>query len=697
MNDTLTGKTIGKYEIIEKLGRGGMAEVYKGYQKNLDRYVAIKLMHSFLISEQDFLKRFQQEARAMAALNHPNIVGVYDFDQYQEDTYYLVMEYVDGGTLKDKLETLTKNKERLPLETSIRIVREVADALAYAHRRNMIHRDIKPANIMLDKDSGRALLTDFGIVKLVGGQTMGYTATGALIGTPAYMSPEQALGQSGDERADIYSLGVLLFQMMTGQLPYEADTPLAVVMKHVNSPTPLPVTFNPEIPDALQAVIVKAMAKIPDDRYATAAELAAALRQIDLAAPPPKKKVDDHATIAATQLVSPEIAEHDTPVQMPPAPQPTAVSQPPVSQPPAQPIPLPTQPSAASKKRFPWLYAGIAAVLLLVIVGGIFALNGRNTTTTPTIPAVVEAADTATPKPATETPPRETAVPGETPDVVATAVAAISLTETAKPTQTAVPTKTAVPTQTPTPNATLDFLANCTLDIELVNSYAYQTQSSSFAPVGATFPMSWILRNSGTCPWPAGAQWAYVEGDKLGYSEPVVLENDVPSGAEITLTTNLKAPTSANDYESRWQLVDDNGSPIGSPISFGITAYIPPTATPKATNTPAASPTPEPSEITELNYAFEIQNCEYIGTMDWRCRVRLTPYGGGGGPYTMFIFLSPIVELRDQYYYDYYVQARRCAAWNTEIRVLDEATSLEFSRHLYVDPNNYIAGGCTLP
>lgn len=697
MNDTLSGKTIGKYEIIEKLGRGGMAEVYKGYQKNLDRYVAIKLMHSFLISEQDFLKRFQQEARAMAALNHPNIVGVYDFDQYQEDTYYLVMEFVDGGTLKDKLEALAKNKERLPLDTSIRIVREVADALAYAHRRNMVHRDIKPANIMLDKESGRALLTDFGIVKLVGGQTMGYTATGALIGTPAYMSPEQALGQSGDERADIYSLGVLLFQMMTGQLPYEADTPLAVVMKHVNSPTPMPITFNPDIPDALQAIIVKAMAKIPDDRYATAAELATALRKIDLSAPQPqRKRVEDHSTIAATQIVPPEIAELDKPIQMPSAPQPTAVSQPPVSQPPAQPIELTTQPSTSSNKRSPWLYVAIAAVLLLIVVGGIFALNGRNANSTPTIPAVVDAAGTATPKPPTETPPQETAVPAETSDVVATAIAAISLTETAQPTGTAVPTKTAVPTQTPTPNATLDFLANCTLDVELVNSYAYQTQSSSFAPVGATFPMSWILRNSGTCPWPAGSQWAYVEGDELGYSEPVTLENDVPSGTEITLTTNLKAPTAANDYESLWQLADDNGSPIGSPISFSITAYIPPTATPRATNTPAASPTPEPSEITELNYAFEILNCEYVGS-DWRCRVRLTPYGGGGGPYTMFIFLNPIVELRDQFYYDYYVQARRCAAWNTEIKVIDEATSLEFSRSLYVDPDNYIAGGCVLP
>lgn len=691
MSDTLSGKTIGKYEIIEKLGRGGMAEVYKGYQKNLDRYVAIKLMHSFLISEQDFLKRFQQEARAMAALNHPNIVGVYDFDQYQEDTYYLVMEYVDGGTLKDMLEGLTKNKERLPLETAIRIAREVADALAYAHRRHMVHRDIKPANIMLDKDTGKALLTDFGIVKLVGGQTMGYTATGALIGTPAYMSPEQALGQSGDERADIYSMGVLLFQMVTGQLPYEADTPLAVVMKHVNSPTPMPISFNPEIPDALQAVILKAMAKIPDDRYATAAELAAALRQIDLSAPPPKK-VDNYSTIAATQLVPPEIAELDKPVQMPAVPKSTAVSRPQ-----AQPIELAEQPSAAPR-RSPWLYAGIAAVLILVVVGGIFALNGRNGDTTPTVPAVAKAVATITAEPPTETP-GATAVPGETPDVVGTAVAAISLTETAKPTKTAAPTGTSTPTKTATPNATLDFLANCTLDVELVNSYTYRNQSSSFVPVGATFPMNWVLRNSGTCPWPAGSQWAYAEGEELDFDEPVTLQNDVLAGGEITLTTNLKAPAATDEYESTWQLSDNNGDPIGDPTTFSITAYVPPTATPRATNTPAAPAATATSEveIVELNYAFEIQNCEYIGTMDWRCRVRLTPYGGGGGPYTVFIFLSPIVELRNDFYYDYYVQARRCAAWNTEIRVLDEATSLEFSRHLYVDPNNYFPGGCTLP
>ncbi|KAA3664369.1 MAG: serine/threonine protein kinase, partial [Chloroflexi bacterium] len=180
-----------------------MAEVYKGYQKNLDRYVAIKVMHAFLITEEDFLNRFQREAQAMAKLSHPNIVGVYDFDVYGENSYYLVMEFISGGTLKEKLDEMAANGKKMTLEQTIRICTEMANALAYAHRFQMVHRDIKPANIMLD-ETGKAILTDFGIVKLVGNQSMAYTATGALIGTPSYMSPEQALGKPGDERVDIY-------------------------------------------------------------------------------------------------------------------------------------------------------------------------------------------------------------------------------------------------------------------------------------------------------------------------------------------------------------------------------------------------------------------------------------------------------------------------------------------------------------
>lgn len=215
MEDTLTGKTIGKYKIEERLGRGGMAEVYKGYQESLDRYVAIKVMHTFLSAEGDFLQRFKREARAMAALSHPNIVRVFDFDIYGQDSYYLVMEFIDGGTLKQTLEEQVETSATFSLEQSVKMIADIADALAYAHRRGMIHRDIKPANIMLRKDTGQAVLTDFGIVKLMGDQSMTFTATGALIGTPSYMSPEQALGKPGDERVDIYSLGVSITRYFT--------------------------------------------------------------------------------------------------------------------------------------------------------------------------------------------------------------------------------------------------------------------------------------------------------------------------------------------------------------------------------------------------------------------------------------------------------------------------------------------------
>ena len=380
MSDTLSGKKIGKYLIKEKLGSGGMAEVYKGYQENLDRFVAIKLMHAFLVSDQDFLNRFQREARAMAALNHPNIVGVYDFDVYGENSYYLVMEYIRGGTLKDRLEALARRGERMPLTNVVKMITEIADALAYAHRREMVHRDIKPANIMLNEDSGRAVLTDFGIVKLLGNQSVAYTATGALIGTPAYMSPEQALGQSGDHRVDIYSLGVMLFQMVTGSLPFDADTPLAVVMQHVNTPTPQPDSIIPDIPWGLQEVIMKAMAKSPDDRFNSAGAMATALRTVDLTGtanrpvlpvPPTVPANLDYPTPPETQVLSPEPETAVVP-------------------------PLATTQAAEPKKRPAWLFP-VIGVAALSIVAAILALSGVFSGTanqTPTSAAVANIVDT---------------------------------------------------------------------------------------------------------------------------------------------------------------------------------------------------------------------------------------------------------------------------------------------------------------
>jgi serine/threonine protein kinase/tetratricopeptide (TPR) repeat protein len=265
----LTGKTLGRYRILERIGRGGMAEVYKGYQPSLDRYVAVKVLHPFLLEEEGSRARFEREARAVAALRHPNIVQVFDFDE-QDGTYFMVMEYVAGPNLKAILQEQARQGTRLSLARSGEIVAGIGSALAYAHRQGMIHRDVKPHNIMFAAE-GQPLLTDFGIAKIVGGENV--SASGVLSGTPAYMSPEQGRALPLDARTDIYSLGVVLYEMVTGRIPFDADTPFAVVVRHINDPLPLPRTLDPQIPEAVERVILKAMAKAPEERFQTADEM----------------------------------------------------------------------------------------------------------------------------------------------------------------------------------------------------------------------------------------------------------------------------------------------------------------------------------------------------------------------------------------------------------------------------------------
>lgn len=701
MADTLEGVVLdGKYKILKRLGQGGMAEVYLAHQENLDRNVAIKLMHAFLVTEQDFLLRFKREARAMAAMNHRHIVAVYDFDVYGENTYYLVMEYISGGSLKDKLANLAAKGEHLSLAESVKLAQQVADALDYAHSRQMVHRDVKPANIMLN-DRGDAILTDFGIVKLVGGQSMAYTATGALIGTPAYMSPEQALGKPGDGRSDIYSLGVLLFQMVTGKLPFDADTPLAVVMQHVNDPVPMPVTFNPDIPAGLQEIILRSLTKDPDLRYQTAGEMADALRHVDLNAPAATFMVNPSAPFTETVPAGTAVPKSATAVS--PTHPDTAFS----------PTGDGTQVSPTTgtitavptpKKRPIWLFI-LLGVLLIGAVATAFAtgmFGGKSTSATPTtLPEV--AAVTATPTtqstPSKTLAATETAVLQDTPDVVASAVAAIDLTEQARPTETPTPSRTPTITPSPTPNRTVEFLSTCANDAELVVAYTYQNTRFSAAPVNSTFPANWILKNSGSCPWPTNLQWTYVEGERFKYSgDPIPITQTLAAGDEITITATFVAPANVGTFESTWQLTDPDGNTFGPSISFSFSTYVPATATPVATVTPVVVATPT-VELTELNYAFEILSCEYQET-EWRCTVRLTPYGGAGGPYTLLVLDQPAgqaTELRGPWPATYFAKARRCAAFNSEIRVIDDASATEFSRHLYVDPNLYFEGGCTLP
>ncbi len=269
---SLVGKTLGKYQISERLGRGGMAEVYKAFHPQLERYAAIKVLHGFLAEGEDFQLRFQREAKAIAALRHPHIVQIYDID-IEDESYYMVMEFIDGGTLKERL---LQNKGPLPIAEMAHIFKEVASALGYAHRQGVLHRDIKPANVLLDK-SGRTVLTDFGIARIVS-ETQ-FTVTGTLVGTPAYMSPEQGKGLPIDTTSDIYSLGIILYEMVTGKVPFDADTPLAVIHKHINEPLPPPRSLREDIPAALEDVILKALAKEPGDRYQTSEQLAEAADQ----------------------------------------------------------------------------------------------------------------------------------------------------------------------------------------------------------------------------------------------------------------------------------------------------------------------------------------------------------------------------------------------------------------------------------
>ncbi len=270
------GRRLGAYLITEQVGHGGMARVFKGRHEALNRDVAIKIISAHLASDEDFLTRFQREAQAVATLRHPNIVQVHDFGA-EGEIYYMVMEYVSGGTLQDRLPHSELNGRLNPLSETIQIIHEIAAALEYAHLQGIIHRDLKPANIMLTAE-GHVVLADFGLVRLMGSPH--FTATGTSWGTPAYMSPEQAQGERGDERSDIYSLGVVFYELVTGRLPFESDTPFGFIMKHINEPVPSPRQLNPELPVAVEQVILKALAKVPDNRYQSANELTEALTAI---------------------------------------------------------------------------------------------------------------------------------------------------------------------------------------------------------------------------------------------------------------------------------------------------------------------------------------------------------------------------------------------------------------------------------
>jgi len=365
---SLIGTEIGKYRITERIGRGGMAEVYEGIHTHLDRKVAVKVLHSHLLEGGDFVARFKREAKAVANLRHPNIVQVHDFD-IQEDLIFMVMEFIDGDNLHTKLVEVGKKGERMPIKLIGSIINDIASALDYAHSKGMLHRDIKPSNIMIDQDD-KAYLTDFGIAKLL--DDTKFTATGQLVGTPAYMSPEQGMGEDLSEESDIYSLGVVAFEMLTGQVPYDAKTPIGIVHKQINDPVPNLSELVDGVPGTAQQVIDRALSKSPGSRYSSAEALVGALRvalyalespeSVPVMVPEDPPTVVDDGLDAPTVTMEAEDLEQATVVME----KEVKKEQPKKKKPKEKPAPKPK----GEKKKIPvWGY--IAGGVALLAVGGV--------------------------------------------------------------------------------------------------------------------------------------------------------------------------------------------------------------------------------------------------------------------------------------------------------------------------------------
>ena len=283
----LVGRVIGnRYEIIEKIGEGGMATVYKAKCNILKRYVAVKVLRDEFTTDEEFIKRFNTEAQSAASLTHPNIVSIYDVG-HEENIYYIVMELVQGKTLKD----IINEDGTLPWKWALNVSIQVASALEMAHRNSIVHRDIKPHNIIITED-GIAKVTDFGIAKAVSNSTI--TAFGTTIGSVHYFSPEHARGGYTDAKSDLYSLGVVMYEMLTGRVPFDADTPVSIALKHMQEKPIEPIKLNPTIPYAVNKIIMKAMEKDPNERYQSATEM---LKDLSMALKNPEGDFVEHRTL----------------------------------------------------------------------------------------------------------------------------------------------------------------------------------------------------------------------------------------------------------------------------------------------------------------------------------------------------------------------------------------------------------------
>jgi serine/threonine protein kinase len=358
-----TGDTIGPYQVVSQLGQGGMATVYKAYHPQLDRYVAIKLMHPAFLNDPNFSMRFRREAQVIAKLEHTNIIPVYDYSEFEGEPY-LVMKFIDGDTLKNAL-----SEKMLSFRQTIDILATVASALTYAHELGILHRDVKPSNILLDANK-TPYLTDFGLARMMqAGQST--LSQDMLVGTPHYMSPEQAKGNRElGPGTDIYSLGVMYYEVAVGRLPFSGDTPYAIVHDHIYTPLPLPSQVNASVSPAVEQVLLKALAKDPAERYSSAVELAQAFNR----AIGETDFQPGAAPATRTRLPQPTRAMREKPV--------SATKQPP------------------RKHKTGWLIGGTGVVAALLVAA--FLLVNRPTSTTtqtplPTLASLTTPVPTAAP------------------------------------------------------------------------------------------------------------------------------------------------------------------------------------------------------------------------------------------------------------------------------------------------------------
>ncbi len=407
------GESVGPYRIVAQLGQGGMATVYKAYHAALDRYVALKVLHPAFMEDQTFLSRFQREAKLVAKLDHPNIVPIYDYAEH-EGRPYLVMKFIEGETLKARLAA-----GMIPAGEIVRIVEAVGAALAYAHHHGILHRDIKPSNVILANDGG-IYLADFGLARIAasGESTL---STDMVMGTPQYISPEQALGKKDlDEGTDIYSFGVMLYELVVGKVPFSADTPFSIIHDHIYTPLPLPRQVNPEVTEELERVLLKALAKERADRYPDVASLVTAFEQ----AWQVERTTGESAPESTLKAEAPTLLQEQV------TPEPAAVLPLPAS--PAPP-PMETGAQAAApaagatvgpgsftlpKRNFPWMWLAAGLLLLLGCIVTVLAFYSVRKINVPTSQAASLPGPTNLPTPLPALPVNPTVPAGGPPPTV---------------------------------------------------------------------------------------------------------------------------------------------------------------------------------------------------------------------------------------------------------------------------------------